>query len=205
MSENPILMTQAEYARHRNKSPQYIGKLYKAGILVMSGRLMDVAASDAVREARDGRPGARELCPGEAGRHSVPRQTAPPGVRYPPGKLVEAAVVKERWAAILVVIKERVLAVPDKLAPELTAVTNERQVRDSLKREMHVILKAIHEDPVFALKRSRCGWAMSFCRLRTSLCRSGQTRTASSAPNRPPNAASGALTWRQISGRSWMR
>ena len=27
MSENPILMTQAQYARHRNKSPQYIAKL----------------------------------------------------------------------------------------------------------------------------------------------------------------------------------
>jgi hypothetical protein len=48
MSENPILMTQAEYARHRNKSPQYIGKLYKAGILVMRDRLVDVVASDAV-------------------------------------------------------------------------------------------------------------------------------------------------------------
>jgi hypothetical protein len=50
MSENtnPILMTQAEYARHRNKSPKYIGKLYKAGILVMRGRLVDVAAFDAV-------------------------------------------------------------------------------------------------------------------------------------------------------------
>ena len=48
MSESPILMTQAEYARHRNKSPQYIGKLYKAGILVMRRRLVDAAASDAV-------------------------------------------------------------------------------------------------------------------------------------------------------------
>ena len=38
------------------------------------------------------------------------------------GKLVEAAVVKERWAAILVVMKERILAVPDKLAPELSAL-----------------------------------------------------------------------------------
>jgi hypothetical protein len=56
--------------------------------------------------------------------------------------------VKERWAAILVVIKERVLAVPDKLAPELTALNDERQVRDNLKREMHTILKAIHEDPL---------------------------------------------------------
>jgi hypothetical protein len=48
MSENPILMTQAQYARHRNKSPQYIGKPYRAGVLVMRGRLVDVAATDAV-------------------------------------------------------------------------------------------------------------------------------------------------------------
>jgi len=45
-----------------------------------------------------------------------------------------------------VVIKERILAVPNKLAPELTALTDERLVRDNLKREMHAILKAIHED-----------------------------------------------------------
>ena len=37
------------------------------------------------------------------------------------GKLIEAAIVKERWAAILVVLKERILAVPDKLAPEIAA------------------------------------------------------------------------------------
>ena len=48
MSENPILMTQAGYTSHRNKSPQCIGRLYKAGILVMRGRLVDVAASDVV-------------------------------------------------------------------------------------------------------------------------------------------------------------
>ena len=48
------------------------------------------------------------------------------------------------------VVKERILAVPDKLAPELTALTDERQVRDSLKREMHAILKAIHDDVQYA-------------------------------------------------------
>jgi hypothetical protein len=48
MSENPILVTQAEYSRQRNKSPQYIGKLYKAGVLVMRGRLVDATVSDAV-------------------------------------------------------------------------------------------------------------------------------------------------------------
>jgi hypothetical protein len=45
-NRNSILTTQAQYTRHRNKSPQYIGKLYKAGILVMRGGLADVAASN---------------------------------------------------------------------------------------------------------------------------------------------------------------
>ena len=31
MSQNQILMTQAQYARHRNKSPQYIAKLAQGG------------------------------------------------------------------------------------------------------------------------------------------------------------------------------
>lgn len=48
MNEKPILMTEAQYACHRNKSPQYIGKLAKAGILVMHGRMVDAAAADAV-------------------------------------------------------------------------------------------------------------------------------------------------------------
>ena len=37
MSENQILMTQSQNVRHRNKSPQYIGWLAKAGVLVMRG------------------------------------------------------------------------------------------------------------------------------------------------------------------------
>jgi len=156
MSENPILMTQAEYARHRNKSPQYIGKLYKAGILVMRGRLVDVAASDAVL---DDKPSERTTVDGQPPASYAQARLADMVFRAKlrrlefdtrQGKLVEAAVVKERWAAILVVIKERILAVPDKLAPELTALTDERQVRDNLKREMHAILKAIHEDIQYA-------------------------------------------------------
>src|SRR5581483_8050433 len=66
------------------------------------------------------------------------------------GKLVEAEIVKQRWAAILVVLKERILAVPDKLAPELTALTDERQVRDALKREMHALLKTLQSEAHYA-------------------------------------------------------
>ena len=156
MSEIPILMTQAEYARHRNKSPQYIGKLYKPGILVMRGRMSGATASDAVPDDKpsekmtiDSRPPASYA---QARLADMVFRAKLRRLEFDTrrGKLVEAAVVKERWAAILVVIKEHILAVPDELAPELTALTDERQVRDNLKREMHGILKAIHEDIQYA-------------------------------------------------------
>ena len=114
MSENPILMTQAEYARHRNKSPRYIGKLYKAGILVMRGRLVEVAASDAVL---DDKPSEETTMDGQPPASYAQARLADMVFRAKlrrlefdtrQGKLVEAAVVKERWAAILVVVKERV-------------------------------------------------------------------------------------------------
>ena len=110
MSENPILMTQAEYARHRNKSPQYIGKLYKAGILVMRGRLVEATASDAVL---DDKPSEETTMDGQPPASYAQARLADMVFRAKlrrlefdtrQGKLVEAAVVKERWAAILVVI-----------------------------------------------------------------------------------------------------
>jgi hypothetical protein len=156
MSESPILMNQAEYTCHRNKSPQHIDRLYKAGILVMRDQLVDVAASDAVL---DDKLSERTTMDGQAPASYAQATLADMVLRAKlrrleldtcQGKLVEAAVVKERWAAILVVMKERILAVPDKLAPELTALTDERQVRESPKRGMHTIRKAIHEDLHYA-------------------------------------------------------
>jgi hypothetical protein len=105
MSENPILMTQAEYARHRNKSPQYIGKLYKAGILVMRGRMVDAAASDAVL---DDKPSEKTTVDGQPPASYAQARLADMVFRAKlrrlefdtrQGKLVEATVVKERWAA----------------------------------------------------------------------------------------------------------
>ncbi len=130
-------MTQAQYARHRNQSPQYIGKLAKVGILVMRGRMVDAAASDAVL---DDKPSERTAPDGQPRTNYAQAKLADMVFRAKlrrlefdtrQGKLIEAALVKERWVAILVVLKERILAVPDKLAPELTALIDERQVRDA--------------------------------------------------------------------------
>jgi hypothetical protein len=151
------LMTQSQYARHRNTSPQYVGKLVKAGVLVMRGRLVDAVASDAVL---DDKPAERTAPEGQQPPTSYAQAKLADMVfraklrrlefETRQGKLIEAAIVKERWAAILVVLKERILAVPDKLAPELTALTDERQTRDALKREMNSLLKVVHSDIQYA-------------------------------------------------------
>ena len=152
----PILMTQAQYAKHRSTSPQYIHKLAKAGILVMRGRLVDVVASDAVL---DDKPSEKTTPDSQQPASYAQARLADMVFRAKlrrlefetkQGRLVEAEIVKQRWAAILVVLKERILATPDKLAPELTALTDERQVRDALKKEMHALLKTLQAEVQYA-------------------------------------------------------
>ena len=157
MSQNQILMTQAQYARHRNTSPQYIAKVAKAGALVMRGRMVDAVASDAVlddkpaeRTAPDGQQPPASYAQAKLADMVFRAKLRRLDFDTRQGRLIEVEIVKERWAAILVVVKERILAVPDKLAPELTALTDERQTRDALKREMNALLKTIHSDIQYA-------------------------------------------------------
>jgi hypothetical protein len=167
----PELMSQADYARHRKVNRSYITRLAKRGILVMRGKLVDVAGSDAVLDdkpvdvepheppsAQPPRP-ASDSAGGQTGSSFAQARTAEMVYRARlrklefetrQGKLIEAAIVKDRWAAILVVLKERILAVPDKLSPEVAALADERQVRDVLKREMHALLQAVHADIQYA-------------------------------------------------------
>ena len=154
MEPKPILMTQAQYARHRGTSQQYIHKLAKAGVLVMRGRLVNVTASDTVlddnpSEKADGQQPA-SYAQARLADMVFRAKLRRLDFETKQGRLVEAEIVKERWAAILVVLKERILATPDKLAPELTALSDERQVRDALKREMHALLKALQSEVRYA-------------------------------------------------------
>jgi len=155
MGESRQLVSQSEYARRRGKSRQYIGRLAKAGVLVTRNGLVDAAASDAVLDDRPDRIEPPVAAVSEPGSSYAQAKLADMVFRAKlrrlefetrQGKLVEAEAVKTRWASILVELKERVLAVPDKLAPEVAATTDERQVREVLKREMHALLNVLRSD-----------------------------------------------------------
>ena len=147
------LMSQAEYARHRAKSRQYISRLAKAGVLVMRGGKVDVAASDAVLDDRP-EPVSERVA-------AAPIETASTGTTFTQaktadmvfkarlrkmeydqrmGKLMETDLFRQRIEAILMVIKETAMAWPNRVAPEVAPLTDERQVWDVLMREVRVLL-----------------------------------------------------------------
>src|SRR4051812_6403090 len=52
------------------------------------------------------------------------------------GELVPAAQVEEAWAAIVAVMRTRLLALPTKLAPRLVALNHEAVIQDALRAEI---------------------------------------------------------------------
>jgi len=157
------LMTQAEYARHRGKSRQYISRLAKAGVLVMRAGKVDVTSSDAVLDDRP-EPVSERVT-------SSPTEVAPAGTTFAQaktadmvfkaklrkmeydvrmGKLVEAELVKQRWSAVLRLIVDRILAWPNRLAPEVAALTDERQVREAILREARALINDLRSEVQYA-------------------------------------------------------
>jgi hypothetical protein len=61
------------------------------------------------------------------------------------GKLISADQVKDTWAKILGAVKTAVLRMPDKLAPQLAAVSDVREARAALLVECEAVLKGLHD------------------------------------------------------------
>jgi hypothetical protein len=160
-------MTQAEYARHRNVNRSYINRLAKRGILVMRGRLVDVAASDAVLddkpidvEPHESGPGpqqrtAPESLGGPAGSSFAQARTAEMVFRArlrklefetKSGKFLPSDEVKVKWYTLARQIRDKLLALPAKLAPQLAALSEAREIRDLLDAEIVAILKSLQEE-----------------------------------------------------------
>lgn len=163
---NAGLMTQAEYARYRKVNRSYINRLAKRGILIMRGKLVDVAASDAVLDDRpvDVEPSSpvntgQQRSPGEAvgAAPSSFAQARTAEMIYKAklrklefetksGKLVGTDEVKAQWFRLARQVRDKLLAVPAKLAPQLAALTDVRQVRELLDGEIEGILKGLQDD-----------------------------------------------------------
>lgn len=164
--QSPGLVSQAEYARHRGKSRQYISRMAKSGVLVMRNGKVDVGASDAVL---DDRPVPVE--PNEVIQSAQPQAAAETSGQQPTnfaqarlaemvcraklrrldyetrsGKLIPTDEVKAKWFVIARQIRDRLLAIPAKLSPQLAAMGEAREVRELLEAEITAILRALQEE-----------------------------------------------------------
>ncbi len=150
MHNNSILMTQAQYARHRGKSPQYINKLAKAGVLVMRGRLVDAAASDAVLDDKpEPLPSGQQpttLAQARLAREVFSAKLKKLEYETRIGKLVPTDEVSIKWFTLGRQIRDRLLGMPSKLAPQLAAETDVRRVREILDAEVTLALKSLAEE-----------------------------------------------------------
>jgi hypothetical protein len=166
----PVVMTQAEYARHRRKSRQYISKLAKAGVLVMRGGKIDVRATDTVLDDRpvedlnersatpalalSGRvdkPGGDPL-PQAGGASFGQARTIEMVFRAKlrrlefetkQGRLIEAEAVRKTIADAVRSMRDGILGLPDRLATVLAAESDAKKVHVTLKTELSRELEAL--------------------------------------------------------------
>jgi len=164
--KQPGLMTQAEYARHRKVNRSYISRLAKRGILVMRGKLVDVAASDAVLDDKPVDLESQET-PAGAARPPVDGVGTPPAGSFAQartaemifrarlrkleyetrtGKFLPADEVKVKWFGIARQIRDKLLGLPAKLAPQLAALGDLNQIRDLLDTEITATLRGLQEE-----------------------------------------------------------
>ena len=159
MAEARQLMSQAEYARHRRVSRQYVSRLAKAGVLVMRAGKVDVAASDAVLDDRPEKVSeAATSATVEAGLQTTSYAQAKLAdmvfrarlrkLEYETrsGKLIPADEVKVQWFRLARQIRDKLLGLPAKLAPQLAALAEVRQVRELLAVEIEAVLRGLQDD-----------------------------------------------------------
>ena len=163
------LMSQADYARHRNVNRSHISRLAKRGILVMRGKLVDVAASDAVL---DDKP-VDQVLPESPAAAQTPRGGADSLAGGPqPGNFAQARTAEMVFRARLRKLEfetksgrfiadrrsegevvhdhppdpDKALAMPAKLAPQLAALSDVAEIRDLLDAEITAFLRGLQEE-----------------------------------------------------------
>jgi hypothetical protein len=165
----PGVMTQAEYARHRRKSRQYISQLAKAGVLVMRGGKIDVRATDLVlddkpvedvdappaatpvaaalpvRPAADSLPQAGGASFGQARTIEMVFRAKLRRLEFETkqGRLIEAEAVRKTVADAVRAMRGGILGLPDRLATVLAAESDAKKVHVTLKTELSRELEAL--------------------------------------------------------------
>ena len=152
------LLSQSQYARRRGKSRQYIGKLAKAGVLVMRGGLVDAEASDQVLDgdAPTGSAAAEVTAPESHYQEPAPVPSMAGGTWHQArtadkvyqarlrrlefekaqGKLIDADVIRKELVDANRALRDGLLAIGPRLAPILAAEMDQKKIEAMLVKEI---------------------------------------------------------------------
>lgn len=150
-------MTQAEYARRRGVSKQYIGKLVAEGLVVLNDdQTVNVEASDAalggkVQAAAGKTP--KTLAEARYVDMMLRIRERQLDLHIKEQSLVSVESVKLLWADIGAALQASLMQIPDRLCVEFSAATNPREIRARLAEELTHSLKLAASSPLPSLSK----------------------------------------------------
>ncbi len=154
-------LSQSEYAKHRGVSEAAVSKAIKARriTLTQDGRIDPVAAdaqwaansrvragagrppasgglgSAAVEDAQDSKPGNADYWDARSRREMAEAETAEMELAKLKGELIEVKAVESVWAKTCSAVREHLLQVRSRLAPQLAAESDPFKVDQMLEAE----------------------------------------------------------------------
>lgn len=165
------LMTQAEYARHRGVSPPAVHAAIKRGRITLVDGKIDSAQADIewdkntdhgrrenafgnanrqraeesaiIRQAESGEPTALDYMSWKARRERAEALRAELAHEQDAGNLYEKAASDRAAKTMARLLRDHLLAVPSRLAPELVAMTEVTAIERRLTAEMRVALNTV--------------------------------------------------------------
>jgi len=151
------LMSQAEFARQQGFTRGYVTKLIKKGIIRLSNGKVDsnqaqqamkanadpvsLIRSDQTTELAPTQPGAVDFVTARTMREAFRAKMAKLEYEEKSGTLTDAAKVKQDAFKAGRIIRDELLAIPDRLADVLAAEDDPRKVKALLHDELEAILK----------------------------------------------------------------
>jgi phage terminase Nu1 subunit (DNA packaging protein) len=158
-------VTQAAAAKHFGVDPSLITRKKKQGKLVMKGGLVDLersggafsqvpASKRKIDTAPDGKDSGESFNDAQRRKESALADLRELEFKTKAGDLVSVTEMESAWAVIGQTMRDALLSMPERLAPRVAAVSDVRQCRDILSKEIRTVIGnipvAIHDAAVNA-------------------------------------------------------
>ena len=145
MAKPEEYLSQSKYAEHRNVTKGYIAKLIKEGRLHLIKGKLNVAMSDAELDNKSNDDKAPNYWIEKALHEKAKRELAELDLKLKQDQLVEVDQIGDHLDKIFSVVRQRLLAMPSKIAPLVQAEESVGGARIVLESTVFEVLSELSE------------------------------------------------------------